>query len=44
MQTFIRAFDTTLAPSVATVMPGTFTATGIVEYFRPDESGVGIAY
>ena len=44
MQTFIRAFDTNLAPSVATLMAGTFTASGIVEYYRPVDNGNGYAY
>lgn len=44
MQTFIRAFDTTLAPFLAAVMPGTFRATGIVEYYRPIEAGIGVAF
>ena len=43
MQTFIRAFNTDLAPSVATLMAGTFAAIGVGQYFRTPEAGVGFA-
>jgi hypothetical protein len=44
MQTFIRAFDTDLCPSVAILVGATSVAIGVGQYFRTPEAGVGSAY
>jgi len=43
MQTLIRAFNITLCPSVAILMPDKFYISGAVPFYRPAESALGFA-